>query len=127
MSGNREPFPGLGVPEPPEDLRDRVLSRARQAMEREPRSDLWVRIWESRRARLVWSVSVLALAIGHLAVPSGESSKATEPSPLASTESAYDEELAGIASLPRLSLDARSITDSILDSGEIESDERSQS
>jgi hypothetical protein len=97
------------VPEPPEELRRQVLSRAKQALEQGPRRDLWARIWESRQARLAWGVSVLALAVCHLVVPAGDGESAREPSRLARTGSADHEELAVIANLPRLSLDARPI------------------
>jgi hypothetical protein len=127
MSANKDPFPEMRVPEPPEDLRDQALSRARQAMERGPRHDLWTSVWESRQARLAWGASILALAVGHLAVPPGDPGRAMEPSALARIESDYREELADITNLPRLSLDARSITDSIRAPGDVETDEENQS
>jgi len=109
MNGNERLLPGLQVPEPPEDLRRKVLSHAKQALTKEPRRDFWVRIWDSRQARLAWVASVLALAICHLVVPAGDAGPAREPSTLARTESDGHEELAEIADLPRLSLDARPI------------------
>ena len=104
---NERRFPGLRVPEPPEDLRPQVLSRARQALERRPRRDLWARLWESRQARLAWGASVLALAVCHLVVPVGDAGPARQPSTLAWTGSDDHEELTVIADLPRLSFDAR--------------------
>jgi hypothetical protein len=110
---NRKPnqneplFPGLSVPEPPEDLRPQVLSRTRQALERRPRRDLWARLWESRQARLAWGASVLALAVCHVVVPVGDAGPARQPSTLAWTGSDDHEELTVIADLPRLSFDAR--------------------
>jgi hypothetical protein len=127
MNESKDPFPGLRVPKPPEVLRGRVFSKARAALQNESRRDLWARIWESRQARLAWGTSILALAVGHFMVPAGETGPATEPSKLASTESHYSEELADISNLPRLSLDALSITDSIGDSGEDETDEENRS
>jgi hypothetical protein len=120
--GSERLFPGLRVPEPPEDLRRRVLTCASQAMERGPRRDLWERIWESRPARLAWGGSVLALAICHLVVPAGDGGPAREPSTLSRTGSDEQRELAVIADLPRLSLDARSIAASVRTPGETEVD-----
>jgi len=108
-NGKERLFPGLRVPEPPEDLRGQVLSRARQALERGPRHDLWARIWESRPARLAWGASILALVVCHLVVPVGDGGPAGEPSTLARTESDDQEELAVIADLPTISLEAKSI------------------
>ena len=112
MSENKRLFPGLKVPEPPEDLRRQVLSRARQAPERGPRHDLWARIWESRPARLAWGASVLALAVCHFVVPVGDAGPAREQSTLARTGSDDHEEMTDIVDLPRLSLDARPIASS---------------
>ena len=110
MNDNKRPFRGLKVPEPPEGMRHQVLDRAREALAREPRLDIWSRIWESRTARLAWGTSVLALAVGHLAVPTDGPAPAMEPSVLASAESTKHEELADIIDLPRLSLDAHPMT-----------------
>jgi hypothetical protein len=106
-NGNEDPFPGLQVPQPPEDLREQVLIRARQALASAPRRDLWSRIWESRPARVAWGTSIAALVVGHLVVPLGDSVTATEPSERARAESAEHEGLADIVNLPRLSFDAR--------------------
>jgi len=106
---NEPPFPGLKVPEPPEELRLQVLSNARQAQERGPRHDLWARIWESPQVRLAWGASVLVLAVCHVVVPVGDAGPAKGPSMLARSGSDDHEELADIADLPRLYLDARPI------------------
>jgi hypothetical protein len=106
-NGSEDLFPGLKVPGPPEDLRERALSRARQALGSTPRQDRWSHLWESRAARLAWGTSIVALVVGHLAVPLGDSGTVTEASKLARAESAGQEELADIVNLPRLSFDAR--------------------
>jgi len=106
---NERLFPGLKVPEPPEELRRQVLSRATQALEREPRHDFWTRVWESPQVRLAWGASVLGLAVCHVVVPVGDAGPAQEPSALARTGSDDHQELADIADLPRLHLDARPI------------------
>lgn len=122
MKEDDRPFRGLSVPEPPEDLRRQALSRAREALRSAPSRDLWERIWESRRARLAWSTAVLALAVCHLVVPGRDAGPPREPSPAARTGSYGQEELAGIADLPRLSLDARPIAASTGAPVEIETD-----
>lgn len=107
-NGNEPLLPGLQVPEPPDDLRRQVLTRAGEALDREPRHDLCTRLWENRQARLAWAASVLALVVGHLVAPTGDGRAATaEHSTLAQTETDAYEELADIADLPRLSLDGR--------------------
>jgi hypothetical protein len=123
-NGNEDLFPGLKVPEPAEDLRDQVLSRARQAMMSAPRRDLWARLWESRPARVAWGTSIVVLVVGHLVVPPGDSRPATGPSELVRAESAGHEELADIVNLPRLSLDARPNAGAVLaiEEGEAEPD-----
>jgi hypothetical protein len=97
------------VPEPREELRRQVLSRATQAMQSEPRRDFWTRVWESPQVRLAWGASVFVLAVCHVVVPVGDVGPTQEPSALARSESDDHEELADIADLPRLYLDARPI------------------
>jgi len=121
-NGNEPLFPGLKVPEPPEDLRRQVLNRATQALGKGPRRDLWALVWESRQARLAWGASFLALAVCHLVVPVGETGPARESSTLARTGSDGHEELAVIGNLPRLSLDTRPMAASTRTPVEIEAD-----
>ena len=127
-NGNEPLFPGLRVPEPPEDLRRQVLSRAAEALGKEPRRDLWARLWESRQARLAWAASVLALAVGHLALPAGNGGTVVETGPasgqptLARTLPDDQDELSVIADLPRLSFDARPVAASDRTRGENEVD-----
>ena len=109
MNDNKKPFRGLRVPQPPEGLRGQVLDRAREALARGPRQDLWTRLWESRTARLAWGTSVLALAVGHLVLSHGNAGPASEPPALATTASTQQEELADIINLPRLSFDVQSV------------------
>ncbi len=112
MKESDHPFRGLSVPEPPEDLRRQVLSRAKQALQEGLQQDVWERLWESRQARLAWSAAVLALAVCHLVLPGDDAGPAREPSTAARARSYGQEDLAGIMDLPRLSLDARPIADS---------------
>jgi len=126
-NGNEPLFPGLSVPEPPEDLRRQVLSRATQAQGTGPRRDLWARLWESRQARLAWGASVLALAVCHVVVPVGDAGPARQPSTLAWTGSDDHEELTVIADLPRLSFAARPLAASTRTPVEIEADLENES
>jgi hypothetical protein len=103
--GNEPLLPGLSVPEPPNELRRRVLARAGRVLETRPRPDRWTRVWESGVARLAWAASVLALATCHLLIPGRDA--ATTAS--AREQLADQEELADIVDLPRLSLEAPSI------------------
>ena len=64
------------------------------------------RLWESRQARLAWAASVLALAVGHLLLPGAERRPAPEVA-AAPGAAVSAEELAGIADLPRISLEGR--------------------
>jgi len=109
QNGDEPLLPGLRVPEPPADLRRQVLTRAGQALGREPRVDLWARLWESRQARLAWAASVLALVVGHLVTPTGDAGTAAADRSMLAQSGTPDthEELADIADLPRLSLDGR--------------------
>jgi hypothetical protein len=120
--GNERLFQGLKVPQAPEDLRRQVLSRARQTPERAARHDMWSRIWENRPVRLAWGTTVLALAVCHFVVPVGDTGPTREPSSLARTAFHDDEELAVIADLPKLSLDARPIAASTRTVEEAEAD-----
>jgi hypothetical protein len=105
--GNEPLFPGLKVPGPPEDLRQQVLSRARQAAESGPRRELWARLWESRPVRLAWGASVLALVVCHVAIPVGDARPPKEAPTQAHASVDDHEDLAVIADLPKLSFDGR--------------------
>jgi hypothetical protein len=62
---------GLGPPQPPPDLRSRVLSAARSRMAGEPVNDFWSMIWNNRGVRLAWVASVVLLLTGHVLVGTG--------------------------------------------------------
>jgi hypothetical protein len=68
-----------------------------------------MRVWESPQVRLAWGASVLVLAVCHVVVPVGDAGPAQESSAVARSGSDDHEELADIADLPRLYLDARPI------------------
>ena len=122
---NEQLFSGLKVPEPPEELRHQVLSRAGQVLEGRPRRDPWTRIWESRPARLAWITSVLALTVWHVAVPVGDSGAGGDRATSTGRASEIQEDFAAITNLPRLSLDATPITAASRTLEETEADPRS--
>jgi hypothetical protein len=76
----------LVPPDPPPELRARVLAAARAAAAEESTADVWTRIWESRWLRVVWVTSVVALIAGHVTlVP-------RQPSPAMLTAEMYVDE-----------------------------------
>lgn len=82
-------FEGLGPPQPPPELRERVIQDAqgRSAVAQLP--DVWTRIWGSSRLRLAWAASVLLLLAGNLVLAPQQPEK-----PLMVAEAFVDEEIA---------------------------------
>lgn len=101
-------FNGLETPEPPAELRDRVLAGSMAALAAEPVADLWTRIWHNRPLRLAWAMVVVALVAAHVVMIPTAGSHAAPTVTIAALADPADEELAEIAHLPRLRLDARS-------------------
>jgi len=99
---HRNSFPGLRSTVPPGELRETVLSAAREALAAETRPTVWDRIWESRTLRLAWTGATAALVLGHVVVtvqpvrptaaPTGESAAARQDA----------DELHEIVELPRV-------------------------
>lgn len=95
----------LTPPQAPPELRQRVLTAARQTMGQEAPRDLWTRIWESRPIRLAWAASIGALIFGHLVIGGAVSAGPAQPAiPLAAAVGA-DDELAEIIGLQRVTVD----------------------
>jgi len=110
-------FAGMQPPGPPPGLRPDVLASATAALEEEPPMDRWAQLWHSRPLRLAWAATVLALVGANLAIteaPAPSSARAAG-SFLRSLAEA-DAEVAEIARLPRLQLDARSLAAALLGS-----------
>lgn len=82
-------FEGLGLPQPPPELRERVLLEAQRRSPGAPRPDVWTEIWENPRLRLAWAASVLLLVAGNLFLLPQPS----EP-PMLVAEVVVDEEIA---------------------------------
>lgn len=103
MNRNADPpFSALAPPDPPSDLRRRVLTAARAAASSAGRApDIWDHLWTNRSARLAWAAAVVALAIGHLMISGrGSSHRAEIAVPVASI-AAEQGELAAVADVGR--------------------------
>jgi hypothetical protein len=119
---NEPLFSEMRVPEPPEELRRKVLQRAERAMANGVGADPWLRIWESRWTRLAWAASVLVLALCHIVLPGSDARPTSETPGLAQDANGERDELAAIVSLPRLSLDAQPVAASLRTLRDSESD-----
>ena len=82
-------FEGLGPPQPPPELRERVLIEAQGRSAVVPHPDAWTRIWENSWLRLAWAASVLLLLAGNIVF----TSRQPEP-PMLIAETFVDEEIA---------------------------------
>jgi hypothetical protein len=82
-------FEGLGPPQPPPELRERVIMDAQGHSAVAPLPDAWTRIWEDSWLRLAWAASVLLLLAGNLVVTPRQPEK-----PLMVAEVFVDEEIA---------------------------------
>ncbi len=97
------PLLGLETPPPPEDLRGRALAAAVAALGREPKADLWSRLWYSRPLRLAWTVIVLAAVAGHAWLyAAGVSAPSAGAPVVADAPAEGDPELQEIADLPQI-------------------------
>jgi len=98
---------GLGPPELPAGLQERVLSGARGVLAREAARDVWTRLWESRALRVAWAVSAGILVICHVGITELRSVSAKAGTQTARAARQANTELAAIARLPRLDRNAR--------------------
>lgn len=106
-------------PHPPPELRHRTLLAATEAMKNPPVRDSWTAIWESRPLRLVWAVAIVGLMMANVLIPVGpRQSPATHPTFLFPyDQQSIDAELRGIASLERLDLNPRLLSEVIAATG----------
>ena len=97
------PLLGLETPLPPESLRGMTLAAAVAALGREPRPDLWSRLWFNRGLRLAWTVIVLVAVAGHawLFAARGSASRAADPV-VAVAPAVGDPELEEFVDLPQI-------------------------
>jgi len=102
----------LKPPQPPPELRDRSLRAATDVLRRPPVPDRWTRIWESRPLRLAWAAAVAGLLVANTLIP-------TTPRPAPATAQGFslhqlsraaEDEIRAIATMPRLDLNARSLS-----------------
>lgn len=101
MNRHAEPlFSTLQPPDPPSELRCRVLAAAALTGGRAP--DVWDRLWTSRPARLAWAAAVLGLAIGHLAISGRNPRPPAETAVPVASIAVNRGELAELAELGRL-------------------------
>jgi hypothetical protein len=99
------PFAGLTPPDPPAEMREKVLAVARRALAREAVPDVWTRIWESRPLRIAWAVAAVLLVIANVGIsmrrPSGRAVVSrTEARTGAEAEREAARELAAVVALP---------------------------
>jgi hypothetical protein len=80
---------GLVPPQPPPELRERVLRAAQDHPANPPLPDRWTRIWENPWLRLAWAASVVLLLAGNLLLVPVQA----EPQ-LAQADHSVDEEMA---------------------------------
>ena len=93
-------FPkGLEVPAPPDVLRARVLSAARQALLAEL-PDAWTRVVRSSPLRLAWASSVLLLLAANVFLPAVRRSEIVART----SPTVVDPEVEQIAKLPRIDM-----------------------
>jgi hypothetical protein len=82
-------FEGFAPPQPPLELKERVMREANGRSTVEPPRDVWSRVWENGWLRLAWAASVLLLLAGNLLLVARQ----PEP-PLTVAEVFVDEEIA---------------------------------
>jgi len=87
-------------PAPPDELREAVLSAAREALVAGAKRTVWDRIWESRVFRLTWVGATAGLVLGHVLVTLEPSGPATAPEVARANRDADD--LREIVRLPRV-------------------------
>lgn len=104
----------LQPPAPPAGLRERTLGAATEALGRSP-AEPWTRIWESRPLRLAWAAAVAGLLLAHSLIPTvpRPAPAAAQGFPLHHLSQSTEEEIRVIATLPRLDLDARSLSGAV--------------
>ena len=62
---------GMVPPQPPPDLRSRVLQAACERATTDARADLWSRLWNNRGLRLAWASAATLLLAAHLVLGLG--------------------------------------------------------
>jgi hypothetical protein len=99
---DRNPLSGMRSPVPPEELRETVLSAAREALAAEAKRTIWDRIWESRALRLAWTGTTAALVLGHVLVTIEPEGSGAVPAPDLARAGRETDDLREIVRLPRV-------------------------
>jgi hypothetical protein len=94
---------GLAPPQPPPDLRSKVLAAARARMAAEPIPDIWSRVWNHRGLRLAWAATVVLLLAGHAMVVPGAGNTFRPIDPALTAEDRVDDYLVEMLRPTRIS------------------------
>jgi hypothetical protein len=99
---DKNPLSGLRPPGPPEELRETVLTAAREALAARAKRTVWDRIWENRVLRLVWTGATAALVLGHVLVTIEPGGTETVSTPDLARAERNTDDLREIVRLPRV-------------------------
>ena len=94
---------GLEPPQPPTDLRTKVLAAARRSMVDQPTRDIWSAVWNSRGVRAAWAAAVMLLLAGHAMVAPGKGDAFRSVEPALIAENSVDNYLAEMFRPARIS------------------------
>ena len=83
---------GLAPPQPPPDLRSKVLAAARARMAAEPVTDMWSMILSNRGVRLAWAGAAALLLAGHVFLVPGNGAVPSRVDPGLVAENRVDEQ-----------------------------------
>jgi hypothetical protein len=102
-------------PAPPPELRDRTLRVALGAAGRQSKQDRWSQIWHSLPLRYAWAASLACLLLAHILISAAPQSWPTASRGFALNQisEVTEEEIRGIATLLRVDLDPRSLSDAM--------------
>jgi len=82
----------LEAPQPPTELRSKVLATAHSRMAAESESDVWSRIWNHRGVRLAWAAAAALLLAGHVFLVPGDGAVPSRVDPRLAAENRVDEQ-----------------------------------
>ena len=100
---------GFEPPQPPPDLRSKVLAAAHARMAAESTPDIWSRVWHHRGIRLAWAAAVVLLVAGHALFVPGNGNEFRPIDPALIAEHRVDEYLVEMLRPTRISDNAQPI------------------
>ena len=100
---------GFEPPQPPPDLRSKVLAAAHARMAAESTPDIWSRVWHHRGIRLAWAAAVVLLVAGHALFVPGTRNEFKSIDPALAAEHRVDEYLVEMLRPTRISDNAQPI------------------